>query len=378
LASYVAADAGIVNRGAGLGGQLVRLAFPFEITEQAPFAASGLSAVLLSGSGDRPLQGPPAPVSPGRVGALGAAVLQTVNALDQGPPVGGPSAYLLISGQMVPLWAVRLLVLALILPAAAGTLDAVARAGRRGHSLVRWLGWVLAGAAPFLAGLVALLLARAVGVLSFAPPGAVAGVGAPQTGADVAVLLVVLAIVVAGFVLLRPSCLRLLAQQLPGSPRPPQSPAADAAAVALNAVLCALAIVVWLVNPFEALLLVPALHTWLWLAQPGARGHRWVVALLLLGGVVPVGLVLFYYANAYGLSPVALAWSLALLPGGAMGIGTAVGWAVALGCTASATIIGLRAARATAAALDPPVTVRGPASYAGPGSLGGTRSALRR
>ena len=61
-----------------------------------------------------------------------------------------------------------------------------------------------------------------------------------------------------------------------------------------------------------------------------------------------------------------------------MPILTALCWALALGCAASAVIIGLRAVRASAAIADQAVTVRGPASYAGPGSLGGTKSALRR
>jgi hypothetical protein len=61
-----------------------------------------------------------------------------------------------------------------------------------------------------------------------------------------------------------------------------------------------------------------------------------------------------------------------------MSVVIALCWALTLGCTASAVIIGLRAVRATAAAADQLVTVRGPASYAGPGSLGGTKSALRR
>jgi hypothetical protein len=142
--------------------------------------------------------------------------------------------------------------------------------------------------------------------------------------------------------------------------------------------MCVLALVVWALNPFAALLLVPALHMWLWFAQPGARSHRWSMALLLLVGVVPLALMLFYYANAYGLSPIALAWSLALLPGGAMPIVAALYWSIALGCVASAVVIGLRAVQATATAAEQPVTVRGPTSYAGPGSLGGTESALRR
>ena len=106
-----------------------------------------------------------------------------------------------------------------------------------------------------------------------------------------------------------------------------------------------LALIVWVLNPFAALLLVPALHMWLWLAQPGARGRRWSMALLLLVGILPLALILFYYANAYGLSPIALAWGLALLPGGAMPIVSALCWSLALGCGVSAVVIGLRAAR---------------------------------
>ncbi len=265
----------------------------------------------------------------------------------------------------------RLLVLVLILPVAAAALDAVARTRRRGHTLTRWIAWVLTGAVPFVIGLVALLVARASGLLSFAPPGAVARAGVPRTGGDLAVMLVVLALVVGSFVFLRPLCLRLLAQQLPESGRRPESPAADAAAVALSVVLCLLALVVWVLNPFAALLLVPALHLWLWLAQPGARSRRWSIALLLLVGIVPGVLVLFYYANAYGLSPLSLAWSLALMPGGAMSVVAALYWSVALGCLSSAVIIGLRAARASA------IGCRCARHRARPRELRGTRFAGR-
>ena len=243
-----------------------------------------------------------------------------------------PSAYLELSGQLVPLWAVRLLVFVLILPVAAAALDAVARTRRRGHTLTRWLAWVLTGAVPFVIGLAALLVARAAGLLSFTPPGAVGSEGVPRTSGDLAVMLVVLALVVVSFVFVRPLCLRLLGRQLPGGGRRPESPAADAAAVALSVVLCVLTLIVWVLNPFAALLLVPALHLWLWLAQPGARSRRWSIALLLLVGIAPGVLVLFYYGNAYGLSPLSLAWSLALMPGGAMSVVAALCWAVALGC----------------------------------------------
>jgi hypothetical protein len=377
LASFVASEAGLRSPESGLGGQFVRLAFPFAITEQAPFAAEGIPAVLLSVSGDRPTAAD-APLGPkGRISSMGAAVLQTVNALDTGAPVAEPSAYLVLSGKIVPLWAVRLLVLALILPVLAATVDAVARTRRRGHAVLRWVGWVLAGVVPFLAGLVTLLIARAAGALSAKPPGAVGADAVPITGADAAVMGVVLLVVLICFFLVRPLCLRQLARLGEGARRP-ESPAADAAAVALSVVMVVLALIIWALNPFAALLLVPALHLWLWLAQPGARSSRWFVALLLLISIVPGVLVLIYYANAYGLSPLGLAWSLTLMTGGALPVVPAVYWCVALGCFASVLVIALRAMRANASALEPLVTVRGPATYAGPGSLGGTKSALRR
>jgi hypothetical protein len=260
---------------------------------------------------------------------------------------------------------VRLLVLALILPVAATTVDAIARTRRRGHAVLRWVGWVLAGVLPFLVGLVALLIARAAGVLSAEPPGAVGAGAVPITGADASVMGVVLLLVVACFLLLRPLCLRLLAGLGEGARRP-ESPAADAAAVSLSVVMVVLALVVW------------ALNLWLWLAQPGARRSRWFVLVAMLIAIVPGALVLIYYVNAYGLSPLALAWSLTLMTGGSLSVVTALYWCVALGCFASALVIASRAMRANAAASEPRVTVRGPTTYAGPGSLGGTKSALRR
>ncbi len=376
LANAVGSQAGVANVATGLAGQVARMAFPLAITEQAPFAGQGLPAALVSLSGDRPAAGRVALGPAGRPAALGTALLDAVNALDRGPAVGPPGSYLTLSGQLVPLWAVRLLVLALILPVLAVTVDAAARVRRRGHMLTRWLAWVLAGVAPFVIGVLVLLAARASGALSFTPAGAVA---APTlSGGELTTLILVAAAVAVSFLILRPLFLRLLARSLPEGRRRPESPAADAAAVALSTVLCALSVVVWSANPFAALLLVPALHLWVWLAQPEVRSRRWPVALLLLIGSLPALLILFYYANAYGLSPLALVGSLLLLPGGAMSAGAALYWAVAVGCLASATILSLRALRAGAVTAATPISVRGPATYAGPGSLGGTGSALRR
>ena len=386
LAAYVRQEAGIRTPETGLAGQFVRLAFPFSVTEQSPFIETGLPAVLLSVDGDAltPAHAAYVPASSDQLANLGSAVLQTVNALDQGSAVPAPSAYLVIGGKIVPLWALRLLVLALIAPVAATAVDALARTRRRGHSILRWLGWVLCGSLPFLVALAALLLARATNLLSATPPGAVGAGVVPITGGDTGVLAGVLLLMALAFFFLRPLALRAVASvsgQVAAVGRPaggPESPAADAAAVALTLVICVVALALWLLNPFASLLLVPALHLWLWLAQPRTRSQRWAVLTLTLVAVLPALAVLIYYANAYGLTPLALIWSVALMiAGGAMPVALAACWALALGCLASALVIAARSVRSGAAVVDAPVTVRGPATYAGPGSLGGTKSALR-
>jgi len=52
-------------------------------------------------------------------------------------------------------------------------------------------------------------------------------------------------------------------------------------------------------------------------------------------------------------------------------------WSVVVGCALSAVAVSALAAR-DAHPEQAPITVRGPVTYAGPGSLGGTESALRR
>jgi len=378
VSGLLSQQTGLSSGGYGIAQQIAHLAFPFALTGQAPLNSNGIPAVLLSLSGDRLTPADSPLGSAARVAALGNTVLQTVNALDSGPAVPAPSSYLLISGKQVPDWAIRLLVLILILPVAIATLDAVARARRRGHSTLMWIGWVLAGAVPFVVGFVAVLLAQAAGLLSATPPGPVGAGGVPITGGDAAVLGLALAFVVASFAGLRPLILRLLSRGSGAGGRRPDSPAADGAAVALSVVMCVLTLVVWMANPFAAALLIPALHLWLWLAQPGLRARRGAVLALALGGIVPALLVAAYYMSVYGLSPVGLAWSVTLMIAGGKLAASAVYWSIALGCFASALVIAVRAARAGSVEAEPIVTVRGPLSYAGPGSLGGTKSALRR
>jgi hypothetical protein len=89
-------------------------------------------------------------------------------------------------------------------------------------------------------------------------------------------------------------------------------------------------------------------------------------------------LVVGYYANELGYGPINVVWEMVLLLAGhGVSIAAAIEWSVVLGCLVSALTLSLLATKGLRV-LPTPITVRGPATYAGPGSLGGTKSALRR
>ncbi len=374
VASALTTQAGLQPGSTGLIGQLAHLAFPMVATEQGPFGTAGLPAVLLSLSGER---APAAnePTSSGRITAMGRTVLQAVSALDGAPAVPAPSTYLGFSGKTIPAWAVRLLVLALILPVLVATIDGLARARRRGHPILRWVGWVLAAAFPFVLSVVIVLLAREVGVIGAAPPTPLAGGAITLHGGEIALFAVLACTIVGGLVWLRPALVRIVA---PGVGAGGREPYGAGAAAGVLLVLCLVALAVWLANPFAALLLVPALHLWLWIVVPDVRLPAPAAILLLLAGLALPVVIAVNYATTLGLDPIQTLWSWVLLvAGGAVGLLAALEWSIALGCLVSVVAIALRTARQPHP--EPaPVTIRGPVSYAGPGSLGGTESALRR
>lgn len=372
VAAALSGEAGLQAGGNGLGGQIAHLAFPMSSSEQAPFNASSEPAVLLSLFGEG---APPAnePVSFNQIAATGRAVLRALNALDGAPPVPAPSSYLIWSGKIVPAWAVSVLVLALIVPVLAATVDGAARARRRGHPILSWIAWVLSGALPFLLAALLVAFAHLVGLIGFAPAIPVHGGAVPLGGSGTTALILVAIVVVAGLVWLRRWVIALAGPGAAsrGDPLP-------GAASALMLVMCAVALLVWLANPFAALLLVPALHMWLWVVVPDVRLPAPVLTLLVIGGLALPGLVIAYYAIVLGLGGVGVAWSWMLeASGGAVGWPLVIEWSAFAGCAVSVVAIALQRARAPRP--EPvAVTVRGPHTYAGPGSLGGTESALRR
>jgi hypothetical protein len=140
-------------------------------------------------------------------------------------------------------------------------------------------------------------------------------------------------------------------------------------------------LLLWFVNPFAALVLVPAAHLWMLatlsdpLPPPRAR------FLLIGGGLLPPLLVALYYLVGLSIDPLSGAWYLLLLvTGNGVGLVTSLLACVLLGALVAVVSIS-RAAREQPPAEKPAdgrKPVYGPGAYAGPGSLGGTESALRR
>jgi hypothetical protein len=393
IAAAVSQQAGVKVVDESLGGQFLHLAFPLAGTEQSPFVGGGQPAVLVSASGAR---GPAIdePASPATINDFGRAILESVSALEAGPTVPRPTSYLRWSGKLVPAWAVRLLVLALIVPVLVATIDGLARARRRGHRVMRRVIWVLSGCLPFVLAVLAIVGLRAVGAIDAAPPGPVGGDALTLAGRGVAIL-GGLACLIAGGLVIRWRVGRHLwpGEAAPVEPpanghartRPrratiPDDPASPGAAVALMLVLCAVALVIWVTNPFAAALLVPALHLWMWIVGPQRRPAAPWAVLLFVAGLVPGILAAVYYAASLGLGAAPAAWNAVLmLAGGSVSVMSAIEWSVVLGCVISLATMILRIARQPRQdPADLPITVRGPITYAGPGSLGGTRSALRR
>jgi len=353
-------------------GQLAHLAFPLTVGEQGPLGAAGIPAVLVQASGER---GPTStePVSAARLEALGRAVLTAVDALDSGPDVPtAMQAGLLVQPKTIPAWALRLLAGMLLLPPLIVAADGLARARRRRLAVARWSLWTLLCAAPFMA---AALFAFLIGVLGIVaapaepiPPDALTFGG--SAAATVASVLLALALAW----LVWPALMRRLGLDA--------RPSSDAAGVGMLLVMVALAVVVWIVNPVAALLLLPAVHLWLLIVSPELRPRPLAGVALVLAGLLPLVALIAFYADQLGLGPGRVAQlAVLLVAGGHIGLAGALLWIVALGCAAAALLLALTAGSTALGGGDEPVdeiTIRGPLSYAGPGSLGGTRSALRR
>lgn len=351
--------------------QWARLAVPLTVSEQGELGRAGLPAVLLSASGER---GPAAnaKVSQATLQRFGRAALRSIAALDGGPDIGGgPQPSIITQRKVLPSWSVRVLVGALLLAPLLVAVDGFARLRRRREPIGRGLVWTLAGALPLLVACAFAVALASTGLLDASPPAPVPKGAIPLDGSAKAALVSVLLVFVLCWLVLRPFAVRLS-----GAARAPQAPGT---AGALLLVLVSVAVITWISNPYAAALMVPGLHAWLLILAPGVRLRRGVAMTLVVVGLLPLAGLVLADARSLGLGPLDVSWmGLLLVAGGHIGVWTWTLWSLFLAAAAGVAAIALRPPPPLEAASAPDITVRGPLGYAGPGSLGGTESALRR
>lgn len=292
----------------GTFGQLARLSFPIGIGDQGVLLEKGYDAVRISGSGELPPDGngPPEALEPDRLGSLGRATLRTITALDEGArPEHGPESYIQAVSQVLPGWVLSLLAGTLLLPVLVASVDAFARARRRHVDVLRWMRWIGAWVAPFLAALALAQFLALVGATPSPPPAPVPPEVLPLDGAALGVLAGVavgmgLALFLARWLAVRPD------RELEGEPD-------LGAGVALGLTIAAGSLLLWLVNPFAGLLVVPAAHLWMLLALTRPLPGRRVRIALIAVGLTPAVLVAIYYMFALSVDPLSGVWYLLML-----------------------------------------------------------------
>ena len=364
----VRAETGQNPGAARAGAQWTRLAFPMTLGEQGVFLEAGIPAVLLSASGERP-PAAGAAVSEQRLGVFGRSALRAIFALDTGPTIAaGPEHRLVTLRKVLPGWAVLLLVGAALLPVWIATLDGFARARRRKQPVGVGLRWVLSAALPFLGvGLLAALLGL-VGLIPARPPGSVPAGAVPAGSTAVAVLGALALVFALGWIALRPLLHR---------GREAEIPYGNGHAAAVLIVLSVVSFAIWVRNPWAAALLILPAHCWLLGVAPEVKLPRAAAVGLGLVALLPFLLALLSLARQLGYGPVDAVWSLVLMiAGGHIGPLAWAVWGVLAGATLSVGMLVTQAPPERPAAERS--TVRGPRSYAGPGSLGGTDSGFRR
>lgn len=349
--------------------QLMRHALPATYGEQGALLARGVPAVLLSVGGDRP-PAAQAPISRERLQAFGRVALRMVSALDAAPArraLGeqGTSSDLLTNRKVLPGWAVRLFTGALLLPSLLAAVDGFAAVRRRRGRVLSWLRWTLVWALPFILAALFAILLKLTGLLSAAP----AAPTPPQAlPVQIPALLAVALVLALAWAWLLPVVMRLL--------RAGGDLAEPGAGSMVMLVALAATIAVWVGNPYAAALVIPATHVGLLALAPQLRVRRAGRLAAVALGALPFAVVAIALSRALGLDVLDALWvGLLLVAGGHVSPLGVLLLGLLAGCAAGALRI---AARGDADVEQTPITVRGPHTYAGPGSLGGTKSALRR
>jgi hypothetical protein len=346
-----------------LVGQFIRLAWPLTLREQGPLLSHGIDALTLTAGGEVPRgSGPDGldQVSRLRAAHFGKAALTTLLALDSLDTESSPPRSLAWGRKLVPGWAVSLLAFALLAPVLAAALDGFARARRRGLPIGRWMRWTLATGVPFLVVFGAAFLFELLDWLPATASEAASPPSRPSLSESAPALCALALLFAIAWLVLRPVAI--------GTTPVGSDEGSEEAAVAVALVLSIGLLALWPVNPFAMLLLVPAAHLCLLFALPGSRGRPVLIIGTIAAALLLPVLAVLYYGSRLDLGLGIHRYALMFLVGGGSF------WHVLLISVIAGSLLALVvvAAGRRAAERIPEITIRGPKTYAGPGSLGGT------
>ena len=84
------------------------------------------------------------------------------------------------------------------------------------------------------------------------------------------------------------------------------------------------------------------MHLWLLIVSPELRPRPPGAIALVAVGLLPLALLVSFYAHQLGLGPGRVAWmAVLLLAGGHLGIPAVLLWSLSLGCTAATAMLAL-------------------------------------
>ena len=275
--------------------QLLDLAFPLSLYEQAPFVGHGIAAVTLTSAGDRPpsaLGDTPERLNANRLTGIGRASQSLLGSLDVEVELAeGTSAYVYLGARVVRGWSIVLILFAALLPCLAVIVDLFARLRRRHIPLApalrsyrsRLFFWLFAA-----------LLFEAFIYLGAWQTGAARPLAtelSPGTDWPVVGLVVFTCILLVGWFVARD---RLI-------PRRPLGEGEELAGqVAALLALGVLSLLIVAMNPYAVIFVLPSLHAWIWLPQTRGGLPPVKIAVLVAGFLGPV-LLLGSMATSLGL-----------------------------------------------------------------------------
>ena len=275
--------------------QLVDLAFPFSLYEQAPFVARGVPAITLTTSGVRPPRAQTDTVDRLRgeqLGLLGRSAQSLIASLDGAPEMAsGTQSYLALGSRFLRGWTIQFLFLMALIPFLATVVDLFARSRRRHVPLLPALRSLRSRLGVWLWAGVVFALLSALGAF---PTGTARPINPddPIVGDWPYVAIIGLGVLsLLGWLVARPRLAR--AVQVDG---------ADELGGYLAALLGLgmIALVVAASNPYSLLFILPSLHAWLWLPQIQDRPLPLRLALYAAGFAGPL-LLFLSFASRYDL-----------------------------------------------------------------------------